>query len=112
MPSPVLKETLVLSNKPKRSGWIAARAIFRSPDGRLRQAHTSPIYITVDDKPTASKTDAEVMMRWIDQLLEVSKKPGRYSSDTQRRETQAIFKQARQKYKTIAQTAQQTWSDS
>ena len=111
VPSPALEESLLLAYRPQRSGWIAARAIFKSPDGRLRQAHTSPIYITVDDKPTALKADAEVMMRWIDRLLEVSEKPGRYSSDTQRMETQAIFKQARQKYEAIAQTAQQTWSN-
>jgi hypothetical protein len=111
-PSPILEESLMLAHRPQRSGWIAARAIFRSPDGRLRQAHTSPIYMMVDDKPTASEADAEVMIRWIDRLLDVSGKPGRYSSDAQRAETQAMFKQARQKYEAIVQTAEQNWPDS
>jgi hypothetical protein len=103
--SPVLKESIILSYQPKRSGWIAARAIFKSPDGRLRQAHTSPVYITVDGKPTASKADAEVMIRWIDRLLDVSEKSGRYISDTERTEVRAIYNEARQKYKAIARLA-------
>lgn len=109
--SPILEETLVLTHKPKRSGWIAARAIFRSPDGRLRQAHTSPVFIMVDGKPTASKADAQVMILWIDRLLEVSEKPDRYASDTERAEVQAIFKEARQKFKSIAWMAEQIWGD-
>lgn len=109
--SPVLEETLVLPYQPHRSGWIAARAIFTSPDGRLRQAHTSPIYITVDKKPTVSKADAEYMIRWIDRLLDVSEKPGRYASDAERAQVQAIFNQARQKYTAIAWMAEHIWGD-
>ncbi|MEA3226932.1 MAG: CehA/McbA family metallohydrolase, partial [Planctomycetota bacterium] len=71
-PSPVLRESAALGLKPLRSGWVVARATFTSPDGHLRQAHTSPVYVTVDGKPTASKADAEYMIRWIDRLLEVS----------------------------------------
>jgi hypothetical protein len=110
-PSPIVEESLVLGHNPIRSGWIAARALFTSPDGRLRQAHTSPVYVTVDDKPTASKADAEVMIRWIDRLLEVSAKPSRYRSDAERAEVQAVFKQARQKYESVVQTARQVWED-
>jgi hypothetical protein len=111
-PSPVLRESIALGLKPLRSGWVAARATFRSPDGHLRQAHTSPVYVTVDGKPTASKVDAEYMIRWIDRLLEVSDKPGRYKSDEQRTQTQAIFKEARQVYEDIARKAVKVWGNS
>jgi len=111
-PSPILRESAAMGYKPLRSGWVAARATFRSPDGHLRQAHTSPVYVTVDGKPAASKTDAEYMIRWIDRLLEVSNKPGRYKSDDQRTETQAIFKEARQVYENIARKAAKVWGDS
>jgi hypothetical protein len=99
---PMFRVTLSAELRPKRSGWIAARAIFKSPDGRLRQAHTSPIYITVDGKDTASKKDAEYMMAWIDRLLEITNRPGRYESDKQRNEVQAIFREARKVYEEIA----------
>ena len=102
MPSPLLKESVAMAFKPLRSGWVAARALFKSPDGRLRQAHTSPVYITVDGRPTASKKDAEFMMRWLDRLVEVSERPGRYTSDEKRAEVQAIFRRARRIYENIA----------
>jgi len=102
---PVLKESVTAAFRPKRSGWIAARCLFTAPDGRLRQAHTSPVYVTVDGKPTAFKQDAEYMIRWIDRLLQVSDKAGRYESDRERAEVQAIFRKARQVYENIAQIA-------
>lgn len=109
--SPVLEESIILSYQPKRSGWIVARAIFKSPDGRLRQAHTSPVYITVDGKPTVSKADADVMIHWIDRLFEVSEQPGRYSNETERAEVQAIYNEARKKYTAIAWMAEHIWAD-
>ncbi len=101
----MLKITLTAELKPRRSGWIIARAIFNGPDGRLRQAHTSPIYVIVDGSEIASKDDAEFMIRWIDRLLEVSSQPGRYKADNERRQVQAIFKQARRVYEEIARKA-------
>lgn len=56
----------------RRSGWVAGRALFRAQDGLLRQAHTSPIYLAVDGKPTASADDARYMIRWIDQLRQIA----------------------------------------
>jgi hypothetical protein len=110
-PSPVLEELIVSAFEPQRSGWVAARAIFAGPDGHLRQAHTSPVYITVDGKPTASKTDAEYMIRWIDRLVQVAQKPGRYQSDAERAEVQAVFQQARQEYANIARKAEELWGN-
>lgn len=109
--SPMLAESIVLAFEPHRSGWVAARAIFTGPDGHLRQAHTSPVYITVDGKPAASKTDAECMIRWIDRLLQVTDKPGRYKTDTERSQVQALYQQARQKYQDIARQAAEFWGD-
>jgi hypothetical protein len=111
VPLPVLEESAVMGLKPLRSGWIVARAIFTSPDGHLRQAHTSPVYVTVDGKPAASKNDAEYMIRWIDRLLEVSKKPDRYQSDNERAETQKIFRQARQIYENISRKTMEVWKE-
>ena len=112
VPSPVLRDAIGLGLKPLRSGWVAARATFTGPDGHLRQAHTSPVYVTVDGKPVASKADAEYMIRWIDRLIEVASKPGRYKSDQQRIQTQAIFKEARYVYENIERKARKVWGDS
>ena len=98
---PLLKESIVTELRPMRSGWVAARCVFRTPDGRSRQAHTSPTYITVDGKPTAFARDAEYMIRCIDRLLVVSNKLGRYRSDNERSEVQAVCTKARQVYEEI-----------
>lgn len=111
VPSPVLEESAVMDLKPLRSGWIAIRAVFTCSDGHLRQAHTSPVYVTVDGKPAASKNDAEYMIRWIDRLLEVSNKPDRYQSDGERTETQKIFRDARHIYENIARNAIDVWRE-
>lgn len=110
--SPMLEESIAMAFEPRRSGWVAARAIFTAPDGHLRQAHTSPVYISVDGKPTASKADAEYMIRWIDHLTQVADKPGRYKSDAERSQVQAIYRQARQKYQDIARQAAELWGGS
>ena len=100
--SPVLSRVLETRLSPKRSGWIVSRALFRRADGTLHQAHTSPVYIKVDDKPIAFRSDAEYMIRWIDRILEVSRQPARYKSEQDRSDTQAIFGEARLIYERIA----------
>lgn len=110
--SPLLKHSIELKLKPNRSGWVATQAIFTAPDGCLRQAHTSPVYIIVDGKPTASKQDAEYMIGWIDRLIKVSEKPGRYPSGEEREKAQAIFREAQQIYRDIAKTAVELWETS
>ncbi len=105
IPSPILNQQIDFSLTPQRSCWLAARAIFTAPDGHLRQAHTSGVYILVDDKPIAFKQDAEYMLAWIDKLIEVNRKKSGYQSQTQRDEVEAIFRKARNIYETIAQTA-------
>ena len=98
-------------NPTTKSGTPYAKDRSFSCDGYMRQAHTSPVYVTVDGKPIASKADAEYMIRWIDRLLQVADKPGRYSSDTERAEVRAIFQKARQEYESIARKAVEFWAD-
>ena len=56
----------------EKSGWIAARGLYRGPDGLLRQAHTSPIYIQIDDQAVRSSVDLRYMLRWIERLTSVA----------------------------------------
>ncbi|HUV41848.1 MAG TPA: CehA/McbA family metallohydrolase [Sedimentisphaerales bacterium] len=105
IPSPILEQQIDFSLTPQHSGWLAARAIFTAPDGRLRQAHSSPVYILVDDKPIAFKQDAEYMIDWIDKLIEVNRRKTGYKSQTQRDEVEAIFRKPKNIYETIAQSA-------
>lgn len=110
--TPSMNESIEYELKPVRSGWVIARAIYRNIyDNHLRQAHTSPIYIEVDGKPTANRQDAEYMIRWIDELLKVSQMADRYGSDKERVQSQRIFYEAREVYERIGKTALQVWGD-
>lgn len=96
---------------PTRSGWYCARAIFRAPDGRLRQAHTSPIYLIVDGKPIASKPAAEYNVRWIDQLIRIANQPNRYASPEDLNQVLATYSTARDYYLEIAGLAAVHWGE-
>jgi hypothetical protein len=107
----VLREVATCEISPKRSGWVAARAIFPGPGAVPRQAHTSPVYVIVDHKPIVFKRDVEQMIRWIDGLLAVSNRPDRYASDEQRAAAQVMFRAAREKYEAILAAADRASGD-
>lgn len=112
LPAPTVEAELKFEVPPKRSGWLASRALFRAPDGLLRQAHTSPIYISVDKKPTASADDARYMLRWIDHLVELANADAtRFPNDDARRSVLSIFGEARAKYEQIIEDARNHWDD-
>jgi hypothetical protein len=100
--SSVLDHKVTWTLQPTRSAWIAARALFRAPDGLLRQAHTSPIYIVVDDKLIAHRADALYMMRWIDRLVEIAQLPDRYPRVSDRQVVLGTYARARAVYQGIA----------
>lgn len=110
-PEPMLTRELAVDLRPRQSGWVAARALFTAPDGRLREAHTSPVYIVVDDKPTASKRDAEYMIRWIDRLIVLAGEPERYVDEASRQQALEHFRKAHQWYEQVAATAATVWGD-
>ena len=99
---PVSEEILHWDVVAPRSGWMAARALFRAPDGWLRQAHTSPVYIAVEGSPASHRADALYMIRWIDRLLEISSRPGRFSSEADRQQVQAVYRRAKSVYEKLA----------
>ena len=111
-PAPILRQTLTYELYPKRSGWIAARALYRAPDGLLRQAHTSPVYVSVDEKPTAFAEDATYMLRWIQILDDIARsQPDRFPSTAAQQEVLEDYKAARTRYEQIIQDAQRHWGD-
>ena len=107
---PVLKSTLVHHVKVERSGWIAGRALYRAPDGLLRQAHTSPVYLEVDRKPTAFAEDARYMLRWIAHLRMIADHTADHFPDQAAREqVMGIYASAEARYEQIVQDAQTHW---
>ena len=112
LPDPTIEAELELTLTPKRSGWFASRALFRAPDGLLRQAHTSPVYVSVDGKPTAVAEDGRYMLRWIDHLAAIAKsQPDRFPDADAQQAVLAIYGEARSRYEQIIKEAQHYWDD-
>ena len=97
---------------PNRSGWVASRAMYRTAHGLLRQAHTSPVYLSVDDKPTAYAEDARYMLQWISRLVEIAKSaPDHFPDDHARESVLATYSEAGSRYQEIINIAEQNRED-
>lgn len=109
---PILEATLDHRLSVQRSGWIAARVLFRAPDGLLRQAHTSPSYVSIGGKPTASAEDARYMLRWIEQLRRIAEtSDDHFPDDEARQGVLASYTEAEARYREILADAQRHWGD-
>lgn len=109
---PAVDATLEYDLSVERSGWVASRALYRTSHGLLRQAHTSPVYLTVDQKPTASAEDARYMLRWIDQLAAIAQShTDHFPDDDARQSVLSIYAEARGRYEDVIETAEQEWGD-
>lgn len=100
--------TLDADVKLDRSGWLSFRVSGPGhadhPIGSL-DAHTSPIYVTVSGKPTASKEDAEYFLQWIERLSLAIRQRDRIPDAELRKQVQDQFEAARAVYIKIAEAA-------
>jgi hypothetical protein len=98
--------TLRVSHKLSESAWLAARV--RGPyhrllpNDRFLYAHTSPVYCYVAGQPIRVREDARFFVEWIDKLIAMAEKRGRYQNDTQRQEVLALFRKGQDYYRKIA----------
>ncbi len=88
------------------SAWIAARVRGaghrRVTNDSHLFAHTSPVYVTRDNKPVAIPKDAKIVLGWIDRLIEDVKKSPRFAREAHRQEVLEIFHRGRSHYEKIA----------
>ena len=62
-------------------------------------AHTSPIYVTVDNSPRVSAKDAAMLLKFCDQAIHWVKTTARFQSEEHRTEMLALYEKARDYYK-------------
>lgn len=84
------------------SCWIAARAI--GPEHPLALdthvfAHTSPVYVSVDEQPIRDAPSAAYFVEWIDRLVDLAARRGKYPDDASRDRVAALFTQAQEYYR-------------
>jgi TolB protein len=81
-----------------RSGWLS----FRAFGDNQSQAHTSPIYVEVAGKPTASRGDAEYFLQWIERLEAKLKERGRVPKPELKEHVEWQLNAARAVYRKMA----------
>ncbi len=89
----------------EESCWLALRALGPRHDlvlGDRVFAHTSPIYLSVDDRRIARPEDAPYFVDWIDRLIAMTRAEGRFASEAQRDAVLAVFRQGQTYYRAIA----------
>ena len=97
---------LTTVHKLEQSAWVAARvrgSYHRLlPNDAFAYAHTSPVYCLVGDGKIASREDAQFFVDWIDRLIALAEKRGRYASEEQKREVMELFRKGRGYYEGVA----------
>ncbi len=90
------------------SGWLAFRATGPGHSDHplgSQDAHTSPIYVQVADRPAGARDDAEYFLGWIDRLWLAIRQRDRIPGDTMRKHVELQMESARDVYRTIAEKA-------
>ncbi|MEX0750615.1 MAG: CehA/McbA family metallohydrolase, partial [Dehalococcoidia bacterium] len=88
--------------KPAASCWVAARAI--GPAHRLALdthvfAHTSPVYVSVDDQPVRDAESAEYFVDWIERLIALAARRAKYPDEASRDRVAALFREGQSYYR-------------
>jgi hypothetical protein len=82
----------------ERSSWIALRAL--GPRHRLilndtmAFAHTSPVYVSVADRPVRELEDVRFYRNWVERLITRAETTGRFATPERRAEVAALFRKA------------------
>ena len=89
-----------------RSSWVAVRvhgpdhpAIFDGP----AWAHTSPVYLSLQQQPIVHRADAAYFVDWIGRLLRVVATRDRYAAAADRQRVEKLFRHAQQKFRQLAE---------
>jgi hypothetical protein len=91
-----------------KSGWIALRVSGKphaDVEGEHVYAHTTPVYVVVEDKPAGLAEDAKYFLPWIDRLWTVVEERDRIPDAQQKEEVKAHIDRARDVYREILKRA-------
>jgi hypothetical protein len=85
--------------------WLCAVA--RGPGhpsvlGPVVFAHTSPVWVEVDDRPVRRPASARWLLDWLDRFETLLGEHGRFADDAQRADVVAVIERARRWYRAIA----------
>jgi len=77
-----------------------------APNDREVYAHTSPVYVTLRNRPIADRTSAEYFITQIEQLISRVSKQGNFSAVSRRDEVVTLFRRGQDVFRRIASRAE------
>jgi len=100
------KDSVVFTHRlpVRESVWIALRAL--GPRHRLilndtmAFAHTSPLYVTIGERPVRAADDVRFYREWVERLIARTEKTGRFASPERKAEVLALFRKGLAFYQT------------
>lgn len=104
-----LSSTMTRRIQVDKSGWLALRALGPGhPDHPMgsQYAHTSPVYVEIDGKPSGSREDAESLLKWIDRLSLALRVRDRIPNKELKDRVRSQLERARAVYSRIAARSQ------
>jgi len=104
-PEGMTRASIAYELRVQRSCWFAVRAS-GPPDPAVIDdacfAHTSPVYVTVAGAPRRHAGDAAYFVEWIDRLIAMTEREGRFPDDDARDEVIAQFRAGQAYYRAMA----------
>jgi hypothetical protein len=64
-------------------------------------AHTSPVYLRVDEQPQRDAASAAYFVEWIDRLTDLCARRAKYPDDASRERVAGLFREARAVYEAM-----------
>lgn len=91
----------------RQSSWVALRVRAAGHEshqgmGGPAWAHTSPVYVQVQEQPITSREDAVYFVDWIEKLLRVVATRDRYASASDRQQVEQRFREAQDRFRLLA----------
>jgi hypothetical protein len=81
------------------SGWILLRAWNDEPDALIFDiypyASTSPVYVSINGRPTKSPEDAQYFLRWIDRIIASADARSDYNDAQEKKDTMDYLRAGR-----------------
>ncbi|MDP2983548.1 MAG: CehA/McbA family metallohydrolase [Candidatus Latescibacter sp.] len=104
----VLSTEIALS----RSSWIAARVEGNSAGRFYGNAHSAPVYVTVDGKPIRSRSDALYFVNWIDKHIALLDSANHFDTVEHKKRTFDLYRKGQDVFRARADTTYTTAVDS
>ncbi len=90
--------------KLTESSWISAKVEGKPFDYYNGDAHSGPVYVTLNNKPINSPEDAEYFIDWIDKHIALLDSIDQFGTEAHKQRTFTLYREGQDVFRTLADT--------